>query len=602
MQLDKIDFLKGVDSVKIIEKGYSGAYKYMFIKDGKKYFLKIGGFKFISKLEELFTKYSISHPTIIDYGKYDDSMNYIIEEYVDGKDLKEELDKRDSKFIYEYGFEIGSQYRNLRTVYPDKPMSEEKFKEYSSMVDDRVIKLKSLVFNNDKLTANNHKYINYVISYLNNNIHITKNSYLVFGHTDIKPSNFLVCNKNIIATDIEYTDYKELSLSMLWSFARNDFKDEKNFAFARGYIDALFNFNIPENVLNCFNYTYLFNMAKYFIKYIENEKYDKLSQLIEYINTNYMVDGELKINEKMKNYINIKHFEILNGYNITLVKGSYNPNNLTFKCQKDKENYFLKIMKMSFKHYKKSISSYNIMNKCNIPISPITKHGCILEDKCYYTISKFIELNEMEESINDTFIDGFKSGELVASYLIKLKDKKIENIETYDKNQLFNDMMKYVEEIYGNIDISKYIHWTKRELKGHISKYIKSFESEPINLIHGDVKFGNILYDEDKIFFIDNESLQYSFDIINFMYNIQAGFLENENLRYKGFVNGYLKYMNNGVIPSRIQNQVKLLLIYYVLRIIRNILHKKSDESKIKFVLKGCIHYIDKDNEIEWLK
>ena len=602
MQLEKIDFLKGVNNIKAIEKGNSGAYKYLFIKDGKKYFLKIGKFKIIDNLEKIFTNNDISHPTIIDLGKYDDSMNYVVEEYIDGKDLKEELDKLDSKFIYEYGFEIGSQYRALRTIYPDKPMTEEKVKEYLSAVDERVIKLKSLVTNNDKLTAHNQKFINYVISYLKKNIHIIKNSYLVFGHTDIKPSNFLIYKKNIIATDIERTDYKELSLSMLWSFARNDFKDEKNLAFARGYMDALFNFEISETVLDCFNYTYLFNVANYFIKCIENKKYDKLLLFIEYINTNYMIDGELKINEKLKSHINIRHFEILNGYNITLVKGSYNPNNLTFKCQKNKNMYFLKIMKMSFNHYKKSIASYNLLNNCNIPISPIVKHGCILEDKYYYTISKFLELNEMDKSINDTFLDGFKSGELVASYLIKIKDKKLENVEIYDKNQLFQNMIKDVEKIYGNVEISKYIYWKKQELINYISKYIKSFEEEPINLIHGDVKFGNILYDNGKIYFSDNESLHYSYDIINFMYNIHIGFLENENLCYKGFVNGYLKYMNNGEIPHRIQNQVKLLLIYYVLRQIRNILDKKGDESKLKFVLKGCKHYIDKDSEIEWLK
>lgn len=601
MQLNKIVFLNGVNIIETIDKGYSGAYKYLFIKDNKKYFLKIGKFKIIDNLEQIFTNNGISHPTIIECGHYDDTLNYIIEEYIDGKDLKEELDKYDSKFIYEYGFEIGEQYRNLRKIYHDKSMTEEKYNEYISMVNERVNTLKHLIEHNDKLIRDDYNFLNYVISYLNENTKVVKNSHLVFGHTDIKPSNYLICDKKIIATDIEHTDYKELSLSMLWSFARCDYKDEKNLAFARGYIDALYNFCVPNEVLDCFNYTYLFNVVGHCIKYIENDKYDNLSHFIGYINKNYMCGNEIKINEKLKSKINIEDFKILKECDITLIKGSYSPHNLTFKCKKNNDIYFLKVMNMSYNQYKKAIASYTLLNKCNIPISVMLKHGCILENKCYYIISKFIELNEMDKSIGNTFIDGFKSGKLVARYLINLKGKNLENIEIYDKEHLLKDIMNDIQKIYGKNEHSDYIYWSKKDIIGYVNKYIKSYEEEPISLIHGDVKFGNILYRDNEICFVDNESLIYSYDTINFMYNIHTGFFRNEDVRYKGFVNGYLKYMNNGIIPFRIHNQVKLLLIYYVLRKIRDVLDNKSDESKLKDIIKSCRYYIDEDNNIEWL-
>ena len=85
------------------------------------------------------------------------------------------------------------------------------------------------------------------------------------------------------------------------------------------------------------------------------------------------------------------------------------------------------------------------------------------------------------------------------------------------------------------------------------------------------------------------------------MYNIQTGFLNKDNKCYKGFVNGYLKFMYNGKIPIRIQDQAKLLLIYYVVRSVRKILEKRNDDSKIKMVLNGCRKYIDGDSDIEWL-
>lgn len=603
MQLEKINFLKEVDNIEIIKKGHSGAYKYLITKGKKRYFLKIGNFNISKDLEKIFNNNNISHPTIFDSGKYDDEMNYIIEEYIDGKNLKEELDNLDNKFIYEYGFEIGSQYKKLRTLYPDKPMDEEKIKQYLIKLNKYTNNLEKLIEKNkNKLIKNNINFLKKTISYLNNNTSIIKNSFLIFGHTDIKPSNFLIHNKNIMAIDIEHTDYKELSLSMLWSFSRNDFKDEKNLAFTSGYINALFNFEIPENVLAAFNYTYLFNVTKYFIKCLENENYDKLSRFIKHINKNYIIKGKLKISEKIKGIIDIKQFRMLNGYDISLKKGSFNSNNLTFRCKKNENDYFLKIMKMSFKQYKKAIHSYEILKKSNIPFSTIVDYGCLLKNECYYIISKFIDIKEMDKNIQNTFLDGFNSGQLVASYLINLKHKNLKNAKLYDKKKLVKDMMKEVEKIYGKNEYTKYIYWAKQNVINYIEKYSNFFDKEPINLIHGDVKFGNILYNCNDIYFVDNESLQYSYDIINFMYNIHMGFYKKDNLLYKSFVNGYLKYMNNGKIPLRIQYQAKLLLIYYILRKISSILDNKSDEKKLKFLEKSLKYYIDKDCEIEWLK
>jgi len=601
MQLNKIEFLNGSSSIEPIDKGYSGAFKYSFIKDNQKYFLKIGKFKIDEDLEKILTNNGISHPTIIDCGKYDGDLNYIIEEYIEGKTLKEELDRYDSKFIYEYGFEMGTQYRKLRSIYPDKPVSDEMYKEYLSNVDERVKTLKSLIQYDDKINFKDKKFLYDTITYLSQNTHLIKNSHLVFGHTDVKPNNYLLSNGTIIATDIEHTGYKELSLSMLWSFARHDDKDEKNLVFARGYLDGLYNFCVPSLVLDCFNYTYLFNMATHCIKYIKKEEYNKLSNLINYVNENYITNHELKINEKLRSILDMDCNELLRGSDITLVKGSYSPNNLTFKCQNGIKTYFLKIMKMSQEHYQKVLDSYSLLNQCGIPTSPIVDNRCIVKNKYYYLLSDFIELDEMDKSIRNTFQDGIESGKIVASYLIKLKGHHLKNAKNHDRDYLLQNIMKNIEKIYGEDEYSDYIHWSKKEVTDYINQYIKSFEKEPIDLIHGDVKFGNILYHDNEIYFTDNESLVFSYDIINFTYNIHTGFLEDENLYYKGFVNGYLKYMNNGVIPPRIQNQVKFLLIYYMLRIIGGVLDNKNDEKKLTSVMKACKHYIDEDNEIEWL-
>lgn len=602
MMVDNISFLKNAADIEEITEGYSGAYKYRFNKDNKLYFLKIGKFAIDRELENTLNEANILHPKIIEFGKYDAENNYIIEEYIEGNNLKEELDHYDCKFIYEFGFKIGEQYRNLRKLHPDIPMTDEKYESYIIEVNKKIDRCKNLLKNNHGICLEHTDFINYIINYLEANKVIVKNSTLVYGHTDIKPSNFLIYNKNIYASDIEHTDYKELSFSMIHSYARNDFKDDKNFSFASGFLEGLFNLNVPENILACFNYTYIFRILHYCTNYIEKNKLVDLNRLIVHIKNNYITNNEINICGKLKSIANIKHFPELKDFSILLVKGSYNPENLTFKCISDTKNYFLKIMKISNSRFKKILNFYKILEDCNIPISPLRYYGECKKDKYYYTISDYIEYPEMGKYNNNTYIAGYEYSQLVAKYLVKLKNRKKENIGIYTKENLKEDIMKHVEIIYKDTQFSKYLKWTKKEIIDFIDFHIKAFDEDSINLIHGDVKFGNILYNgENNIFFVDNENLIYSYDIINFLYNIQAGFLEPENLRYKGFVIGYLKYMNGGKIPLRIHDQAKLLLLYYLLRTVVGVLNNTSRESKIQNIQNICEIYMGKDNKVAWL-
>lgn len=603
MYLNKIRFLKNAKNIEIISEGYSDAYKYSFEKDGNKYFLKIGKFKINKNIENILNESKISHPKIIEIDKFDGEYNYIIEEYIEGNNLKYQLDKYDNKFIYEYGFKIGSEYQKLREVYPDIPMTDDKYIEYISMVKERINKLKQLLITNqndlDKVII---KFLNNTFDYLEKNAYLIKNSSLVFGHTDIKPSNFLIIDKKIIATDIEYTDYKELSLSMLWSFARGDFNDEKNLSFASGYINALYNFDIPNSILKCFDYTYLFNVMGYSIRYIENNEFNKLLTLINHINKKYIINGQIKVSNRLKSTIDFKKIGILNNSLINIVDGSYSPNNLTFKCKTDNNIYFLKVMKTTDIIYNDIKSFRDVLNKYNIPTVPIIESGCFLKNKCYYTVSKYIEFEEIDKSIENTFSEGFRIGQLVASYFIDLKNENIKTDKVYSKDNLYKDIMNDVEFIYSNNINLNTFPWNRDDIINYIKQYIVSFEEENINLIHGDVKFGNILYGNGNIYFIDYETFKYSYDTINFMYNIHIGFLYKDNECYKGFVNGYLNFMNNGKIPYRVQNQAKLLFIYYVIRSIRRVLENRNDNNKIKILINSFKKYIDEGNDIEWLK
>ena len=603
MILKKNKFLNDAKNIEKISEGYSEAWKYSFEKDEKKYFLKIGKFEINKNLEDILSDSKISHPKIIEIDKFDDKCNYIIEEYNDGKNLKYQLDKYDNKYIYEYGFKIGSEYRNLRKKYPDIKMTYEKYIEYLSMVKERINKSKRLLkYNNDNLDKVIINFLDNSIYYLEKNSDSIKNSSLVFGHTDIKPSNYLIVGKNIVATDVEHTGYKELSLSMLWSYARGDFNDEKNFSFAKGYINALYSFDIPDNVLKCFDYSYLFNILGICIKYIENNELDKLLKLIKYINKNYIVNNKLVISNKLKSIIDLSKTDILINSSINIMDGSYSPNNLTFKCTTKNNTYFLKVLERSNNEFDDIIYFYNILDKYHIPSAPIIKAGCFVNNKFYYIISKFINSKEIDKVIDNTFYQGFKIGKLVASYFKRIKNETIQIDKVYDKNSLYKDMISNVKSIYSRDECFKYMPWNEKDAINYIKKYIISFNNEKINLIHGDIKFGNILYNNDNICFIDNESFKYSYDVMNFIYNIHLGFSSEDNECYKGFINGYLNYMNNGEIPYRVQNQAKLLFIYYILRSVGRIIDKKNDYAKMEMYIDSLKKYIDEDNDIEWLR
>ncbi len=604
MELQKIKFLQNATDFIDAQGGYSGSIKKYFKKGKNEYFLKIGKFKVRNDLDELLTQAEIPHPKVIESGNYDEENSYIIEETTKGVLLKEKLDEYAPKFIYEYGFIVGEKYRRLRRIFPDRPVNEE---TYNNIVKRVNLTLDELSINLEKyqklLSASQIKFFDYIKGFLSTNHNLIKNSVMVYGHTDIKPSNFLLNGNEIWVIDFEHTDYKELSLSLIWCYARSDFKDEKNLAFARGYLDGLFNFSIPQGFLKCCNYTYLLNICETLNKSFRKENFEKIDNIIKYIQKKYLIKGKICLSKYLSGIKLLKNIPELKGFDITLVKGSYSPDNLTFKCTDGEHKYFLKLMKKNKKrHFEHCQNCYAVLENLKIPISPVRFYGRFKSLDTFYFVYDYIEFEEMDKHATLSFDEGNKLGKIVAKELIKLKAYKSNEFRTLDKNDLQTTLQDDVEFIYNNLEEKTLISFKKQEILNFINRLIKSFDKEPIALIHGDVKFGNILYNGKKIVFVDNESLMYSYDIMNFYYNILSGFRSSKVSLCQGFLNGYLKYMNKGKIPLRIQGQVKLLVLARFLRDVKGVINKTCSNKHIPLLNELCEQYIKNDEEITWLK
>lgn len=605
MELQKIKFLEDATDFTDAEGGYSAAIKKFFTKKDKKYFLKIGNFSINKDLEKLFSFAEIPHPKIIEIGSYDEKNGYIIEEAAEGTSFKYTFDQFAPKFIYEFGFKIGQKFRNLRKIYPDKKIDKKTFDNYMNLVDDNLkdLSLNSEIYK-DKLTQNQLDFFDFIKQYLDSNRKLVKGGIVVFAHPDVKPGNFLLCHNGLLVIDFEGTGYHELSTAIRWSYARSDFNDEKNFAFARGYLEGLLNFCIPKGFLKCCNYTYINNICRTIIKSLQNENFAEIDKLINYIKSNYIENGKVCVDKHLVQFGLFKQIPLLKDFDITLVSGSYNPENLTFKCTKDDKKYFLKLSKNNKKNYlKQSLNCYFVMEKADIPISPVCSCGKFRGSNIVYFLYDFLDMKELHFSANTpSFEKGVKFGNIVAQQLQKLKTCKSKNFKKLDKNDLLKTLTNNIESIFKDSEDIPLTPFKKSQLLGFLNDLAANFDDEPINLIHSDVKFDNILCDGKNIAFVDNEELKYSYDVINFYYNFFICFKSSLSQLSQGFINGYLKYMNGGKIPQRINGQMKFLLLASLIEHILNVVNKVGSDKNIPLLNDLCEQYIVKNEEIKWLK
>lgn len=244
-----------------------------------------------------------------------------------------------------------------------------------------------------------------------------------------------------------------------------------------------------------------------------------------------------------------------------------------YKVTSGNNCFFLKILKWELIKEKIEKIAF-IYEKLNIKSLHIIEIGYIKSCEKYYILYNFIEGQNLK-IYNDEQNTDLKSikeiGKTIGQQLLKLKkygDTDAKNIlGVYDikndiKNSIENFQLLMQDNNYRNMMLEYY---TKLELKDMENKLIKYGNMLKRNnkpkLIHWDIKRSNIMVDKNKEFhFVDIESMKFSYDVINFKYQITWALFDGNESEFE-FVKGCFDGIYNNKRPKNFNYYVIFVVI-----------------------------------------
>lgn len=419
---------------------------------------------------------------------------------------------------------------------------------------------------------------------------------MVYGNTDIHPSNFML-NDELIAVDFENTGYAEITNAIRWGLVSSDIdRQDKYYAFARGYLEGVFQFNIPACVKKAIVCMFAFMAFREAFAHLKRGNKDKFSLYLK------KIFADFKNEEIGFQYtFDISKIKVLNNLKkIRRMKGSYNAHNLVFKCYCGRQKYLLKVMHGDSKTLDKYLYFYDMLTSHDIPSPKVFESG-VLNEKYIFVLFEYINGEEWHKVLPlDDYDTGRSCGKKIAQYFNRLQDVNEEKISKFTIKDFNKVNLETLNIIFDNEEAKNVMPVSKETLISMLEKYSKDFEDEPLRLIHADIKFGNIMSKDDKLYILDNENYCYSYEIVNFRYNMATKFSNEELDLKKGFYNGYFTEVYGGRIPKRLQGQAKYLVISDLINYSRCYVEKISSNGHLE-LHKELFENGFYDKEINWL-
>lgn len=244
---------------------------------------------------------------------------------------------------------------------------------------------------------------------------------------------------------------------------------------------------------------------------------------------------------------------------------------LIYKIIRGENKFFLKVFKgtLDIEKIKNCVSIYK---KLNIKSLDIIDFGNIDNVDKYYIVYNFIEGKNLKTyTTNDEYsLDNLrKIGTIIGKELLKLK--------TYDNynNHLFmsNDINVIIEntknnfnlilenEIYRNIILEYFTVEEINDLNKKLIEYANIFKDVEPRLIHGDIKRSNIMVsNNNELYITDIESMQVSYDVLNFRYQITWSLFEGSEKEAE-FVKGYFDGIYSNTRPENFNYSIIFTII-----------------------------------------
>lgn len=228
----------------------------------------------------------------------------------------------------------------------------------------------------------------------------------------------------------------------------------------------------------------------------------------------------------------------------------------------------------------------NIYSTLGIPSLKLVAEGQNKQSKNYvlYNYIEGSDLKTLSKQLSDSKI--YEYGIKLGEYLKKLKNFSLEDaniIPAVDINKLTNRVNELYKSLTQNHMVKNLFeeYFTIGKIKMLIKKhneYKCLFNESDLHLIHGDIKMSNTMIDKEGNFYlIDIESMKFSYDVLNFRYQIVWKLMkgnEKELLFTKGMLDQLYDY-------TRPENFYEQLIYVFVLNFVEHTNHISNNEEKL---------------------
>lgn len=239
---------------------------------------------------------------------------------------------------------------------------------------------------------------------------------------------------------------------------------------------------------------------------------------------------------------------------------------LTTKVKEGDKFYFVKFLNKT-KNFDKNFQIFS--KQCQTP--KLFKKGEI--DNFQYFITEFINgftIKSKYDVLSNNEV--YKIGQTIGNEQLKIST----SINSIPAKEYFTKFTKKWKDQISNVgnllNINKdmisiesygFLHNLFNTVNKRFKKFIKFFNNEPAFYCHSDLKIGNFILTDDKVYTVDFENTDYEF----MAYKIRSDFydiIERSPIRYKTwfFIKGFIDSFYNYKIPKNLKTQLEFVFYY----------------------------------------